>query len=353
MTVAALSVSPVAAQDAVDVEMAGSSITLNSLYTSQDSALFKPTAMEGLADAAASFTDFTLSFGTDPADPAFTYELVENDFTNHTSTLLRYNADDVNIFCSLSQQRCVVGIRRKDIDDGLVSEDIYFNIDFDGVSFQNHGEWMESEGAYQATYTYLQAIEEEVVPTVTSATGQVWMDRNLGASRVAQSTDDIESYGDLYQWGRGTDGHQYRDSNTTSTLSAEDAPGHSYFIIGSSDYGDWRQPENLALWQGVDGINNPCPTGFRLPTEEEWRAETDMYGPKAVDVFNSPLKIPAAGYRLFDGVVIAEGTAAVLWSSTSALSQNSMVVALLFDYDAIGHDGVSRTEGSSVRCIKD
>ena len=37
------------------------------------------------------------------------------------------------------------------------------------------------------------------VPTVTSA-GQVWMDRNLGASRVATSFDDEEAYGDLYQW---------------------------------------------------------------------------------------------------------------------------------------------------------
>lgn len=45
------------------------------------------------------------------------------------------------------------------------------------------------------------------VATVTSA-GQVWMDRNLGASRVAISSADSLAYGDLYQWGRGTDGHE-------------------------------------------------------------------------------------------------------------------------------------------------
>nr|WP_320009862.1 hypothetical protein [uncultured Desulfobulbus sp.] len=46
------------------------------------------------------------------------------------------------------------------------------------------------------------------VGTVTSPTGRVWMDHNLGASRVATSYDDKEAYGNLYQWGRGSDGHE-------------------------------------------------------------------------------------------------------------------------------------------------
>jgi hypothetical protein len=44
--------------------------------------------------------------------------------------------------------------------------------------------------------------------TVTSANGKVWMDRNLGASKVASSITDTSAYGDLYQWGRGSDQHQ-------------------------------------------------------------------------------------------------------------------------------------------------
>ncbi|MFZ1451482.1 MAG: hypothetical protein WAT20_02205, partial [Ferruginibacter sp.] len=46
-------------------------------------------------------------------------------------------------------------------------------------------------------------------------TGKIWMDRNLGASRVATSSTDDLAYGDLYQWGRLTDGHQNRTSGTT------------------------------------------------------------------------------------------------------------------------------------------
>jgi uncharacterized protein (TIGR02145 family) len=33
---------------------------------------------------------------------------------------------------------------------------------------------------------------------------------------------------------------------------------------------DWRVPQNDNLWQGVDGTNNPCPEGWRIPTQTEW-----------------------------------------------------------------------------------
>lgn len=79
------------------------------------------------------------------------------------------------------------------------------------------------------------------VITVASA-GQVWMDRNLGASRAAISSTDSLAYGDLYQWGRATDGHEKRTSGITSTLSTTDNPGHDDFITTSSWPWDWRSP---------------------------------------------------------------------------------------------------------------
>jgi hypothetical protein len=90
-----------------------------------------------------------------------------------------------------------------------------------------------------------------------------WLDRNLGAAQVATSSTDAAAYGDLFQWGRLDDGHQVRTSPTTTTLSNSDVPGHGNFILSPST-GDWRSPQNNDLWQGVNGINNPCPDGFRL-----------------------------------------------------------------------------------------
>jgi len=110
-------------------------------------------------------------------------------------------------------------------------------------------------------------------------TGKIWMDRNLGANEVATSITDAAAYGDLYQWGRAADGHQLRTSTTTSTLSTSDTPGNALFIISGGGGGaqDWRTPANDNLWQGVNGINNPCPAGYRLPTYAELVSERSTW----------------------------------------------------------------------------
>jgi hypothetical protein len=111
------------------------------------------------------------------------------------------------------------------------------------------------------------------VQVVTSANGQVWMDRNLGALRAALNKADPDAYGGYFQWGRLNDGHAWPSSSTTTTLSNSDVPGHDSFITVNSSPYDWRSPQNDSLWQGVSGINNPCPAGFRLPTAVEWETE--------------------------------------------------------------------------------
>ena len=121
-------------------------------------------------------------------------------------------------------------------------------------------------------------IPTAVVDVLNPATGKTWMDRNLGASQAATSSTDALAYGDLYQWGRFSDGHQCRVSEITSTNSATDTPGHDDFILESVSPFDWRVPQNDNLWQGVGGVNNPCPMGYRLPTEAELNAERLSWG---------------------------------------------------------------------------
>ena len=45
---------------------------------------------------------------------------------------------------------------------------------------------------------------------VVSRTGRIWMDKNLGAKRVATSPNDSLAFGFYFQWGRESDGHQER-----------------------------------------------------------------------------------------------------------------------------------------------
>ena len=184
-------------------------------------------------------------------------------------------------------------------------------------------------------------------------TGKIWMDRNLGASQVATSSTDAASYGDLYQWGRGTDGHQSRTSATTNTLSTTDVPGHGDFILVPNNPFNWRTPLNTNLWQGVNGVNNPCPSGFRLPTEAEWNAELSSWGSlNAAGAFASPLKLPLAGARdrSTSGLLLDVGSTGFYWSSNLDGRRSRY---LYFDNGSASIYSNNLAAGNSVRCIKD
>ncbi len=191
-----------------------------------------------------------------------------------------------------------------------------------------------------------------VLDVTNPTTGKIWMDRNLGASQVATSSTDAASYGDLYQWGRRADGHQCRTSATTATLSSIDQPANGNFILAPSAPYDWRSPQNANLWQGVNGVNNPCPSGYRIPTELELEAERLSWSANtSVGAFASPLKLPMAGDRVFsNGSLNYVGTNGVCWSSTVSGS-NSRYLSFNSSnaYMSIYH----RAFGFSVRCLKD
>jgi uncharacterized protein (TIGR02145 family) len=191
------------------------------------------------------------------------------------------------------------------------------------------------------------AIKEVTNPT----TGKTWMDRNLGASRAATSSTDANSYGDLYQWGRKSDGHQCRNSSTTTTLSSTDQPVHANFILAPNTPYDWRSPQNTNLWQGINGLNNPCPSGYRLPTNNELESERLSWNQNnSAGTFASPLKFPVAGDRYnSNGSLNGVGTYGSYWSSTVSVPYS---YHLYFNSgDAIMYSS-NRAFGLSVRCIK-
>jgi uncharacterized protein (TIGR02145 family) len=178
-----------------------------------------------------------------------------------------------------------------------------------------------------------------------------WLDRNLGASRIATSSTDSQSYGDIYQWGRLTDGHEKRNSSISSTRSSSDVPGHSNFITHSSTPYDWRNPQNNNLWQGVEGDNNPSPPGWRIPTEEELNAERLSWSTNnSAGAYNSLLKFTVAGRRSrSNGELADEGTHGhYIVSNISSTNHRGLYIDASNSY----FSDYSRARGASVRCVR-
>jgi uncharacterized protein (TIGR02145 family) len=226
------------------------------------------------------------------------------------------------------------------------------------ILYWKGGAWVKvAAGSNGQTLTFYNGAPAWVETTANANTvfnpntGKIWMDRNLGASQVATSSTDVASYGDLYQWGRGADGHQIRTPLSTPTTgqSSSSSPGAN-FLIGSLNWYNGTNPDNL--WQGVSGVNNPCPIGYRIPTDIEWEAERLSWTANtSVGAFASPLKLPMAGYRDYsDGSLGKVGTDGVYWSSTvssaNARSLNFFSSVAFMNTDA-------RAFGFSVRCLKD
>jgi uncharacterized protein (TIGR02145 family) len=206
---------------------------------------------------------------------------------------------------------------------------------------------------FQCQLVWAQTAQKEntAIVEVKSKTGRIWMDRNLGAAEVAKSSLQANSIGYLYQWGRFSDGHQFRKSRTSKKLASTYSPSSSEFILSAKSPNDWVKVQNDNLWQGVDGTNNPCPAGFRLPSSSEFDQEIATWISKdANGALVSPLKLPMSGYRAnSNGEVTDNEFSGDYWTSTV---EGTYARGLYFDAKSASTDKGGRSVGVSVRCIK-
>ncbi|SFV53897.1 hypothetical protein MNB_SV-6-79 [hydrothermal vent metagenome] len=179
----------------------------------------------------------------------------------------------------------------------------------------------------------------EIYPPAVGPDGSFWLKHNLQADYVTvgnpyfnpdavAGVDDIHAYGNLWQWGRKSDGHQLINHldvyNATAvhpetTSSKSDIPASSVFIASDND---WRVHSNDLLWSPEElyGDNQICPNDWRLATDAEWFAINGGNDGNGINgSFQPPefLHLSRAGQRVgSNGVVTGQGGVTDYWTST-------------------------------------
>ncbi|SZD73757.1 fibrobacter succinogenes major paralogous domain [Candidatus Ornithobacterium hominis] len=231
--------------------------------------------------------------------------------------------------------------------------------------------------------------KHDFVYCATTVSGEgysrTWLNLNLGAeyanihsphfdpvvSKTGETIHKDENlYGSYYQWQRASDGHEFRNTQTTpdkatSWTNAGSSAGK--FITTESNDGNWvtngeeATGADLELWRaGRD--NNPCPSGYHVPTIDEWkdfhRAVTGRSGDPYVSTNQMWTQkilpnLAAAGYRYYNnGSLSNKGSYGEYWSSSAGGSNNAH--GMYFRTGGSGTYGSDRrADGYSVRCIRD
>ena len=192
----------------------------------------------------------------------------------------------------------------------------------------------------------------------------VWksfMCQNLGADMTADAfTPSAAIHGAKYQWG-------YKPSNPLVSdnryYTQNDDQANTGSIAGWNTTvlpdGSWLDASKTA--------NDPCPTGYRVPTQAQWNGVTNnntvtRTGSWANSFtnyttalsFGSALLLPATGGRYTPPSTLNNrGISGMYWSSTRDTNSAPNAYAVQVNRTSVNWGGFNRTNGFSVRCISE
>ncbi|MFS4432199.1 FISUMP domain-containing protein [Chryseobacterium sp. S90] len=200
----------------------------------------------------------------------------------------------------------------------------------------------------------------DVSPIIINGQARQIMTHNLGGDITQDPNVPIQAImGNYYQWGKkNAIATAYTNANTISGWSTSAAADKA-----------WNSGTETAP---VKTANDPCPAGFRVPTQNEWNgfntastksnigtwATTSTNGAtnfSAAKVFvnnGNQITFPTAGYRDYtNGSLGGRAFGGYYWSNTENAASS---IRFNFTSSAVtASSGSSRVNGFSVRCISE
>lgn len=194
-----------------------------------------------------------------------------------------------------------------------------------------------------------------------------WMDRDLGATtnRIPRTAEDVTSCGLLYQYGRkdpfpGSTSFTTPTEPTYFTLSVSTLTSEETIKAPMTFAQDWSGPEGILARTSdkIKHIGDPCPKGYKIPSDENLSTLAGYDGGRAADYTRSFGEI---GFFVLqwqrlnskNGQLADKSTSRQTYYYRPATGKNWTIYQETYANKMYGSNTLdSRPTASPIRCIK-
>jgi uncharacterized protein (TIGR02145 family) len=136
-------------------------------------------------------------------------------------------------------------------------------------------------------------------------------------------------------------------NGTTTTQCTNGSCPNALFVTGLND---WNSTDMNTLWAKPKATNDPCPAGYRVPTQGELTSLNTSFTTKnSTGAYGSPVKMTAANFRDSGNGLLNTVGSGNYWSSTYMSTNKAYFLGFNSSSSSVSNN--YRAYGLSVRCV--